>query len=424
MLTIEEARAFEQIRDLVNQALKSRWNPSPANGGPPYGPYVVQTFPDSVVYEWDGKTWESDYSVDVVDGKSNVTLTDPVEVAVTYAPMTESADAPFAGDFVPLKEKAVNKKGEAQIKIIQPGWGSSGYYGADMLERDGPALFKTGTKMYWDHPTATEEAERPERSLRDLAAELTTDARYLSNGPEGAGLYADAKVFEGYTAAVEQMAPHIGVSIRGIGKAKQGVAEGRKGPIIEKLVAAQSVDFVTEPGAGGQVVQLFESARRKAGTPTGDDEMDEAKVQEMIEAATKPLQESLTTTATTLKETQTENARLREALLLRESRDFIVAEVNKSSLPGITRARLAETLANECPVKEGALDREALTETVKNAVEAETKYLASVTGSPIRGMNSQTGETNAEEAGKKLESAFAGMGLSESAAKVAAAGRN
>jgi hypothetical protein len=423
MLTIEEARAFEQTRDLVNQALKSRWNPAPSNDGP-YGPYVVQTFDDRVVFEWAGKTMSADYTIDVADGKSEVTLSEPTEVFVTYEPVTESADAPFAGDFVPLKEKSVNKKGEAQIKIIQPGWGSSGYYGADMLERDGPALFKTGTKMYWDHPTATEEAERPERSLRDLAAELTTDARYLSNGPEGAGLYADAKVFEGFVPAVEQMAPHIGVSIRGIGKAKQGVAEGRKGPIIEKLVAAKSVDFVTEPGAGGQVVQLFESARRKAGTPTGDDDMDEAKVAEMIEAATKPLQESLTTTATTLKETQTENARLREALLLREARDFVVAEVNKSALPGITRARLAESLGNECPVKEGALDREALAETVKTAIEAETQYLSKVTGSPIRGMNSDSGEHNVEEAGKKLESAFAGMGLTESAAKVAAAGRN
>lgn len=170
----------------------------------------------------------------------------------------------ITGDFHKLTEKALRRDGTAPVKLIAPGWGSSGYYPAEVLERDGPTLFRAGTKMYWDHPTVTEEMERPEGSLRNLAAVLVSDARWDGQGPEGPGLYADAKVFEGYQQAVNEMAPHIGVSIRASGRAAQGEAEGRRGPIIQALTAAASVDFVTEPGAGGKIVQMFEAARSQS----------------------------------------------------------------------------------------------------------------------------------------------------------------
>ena len=106
--------------------------------------------------------------------------------------------------------------------------------------------------MHWDHQTATEEAERPEGSLTTLAGELISDARWQDSGQAGPGLYADAKVFGPYQEAVNELAPHIGVSIRASGRTKQGEAEGRKGPILEQLVAARSCDFVVTPGAGRQ----------------------------------------------------------------------------------------------------------------------------------------------------------------------------
>lgn len=167
----------------------------------------------------------------------------------------------IVGDFIPLEEKALQRDGSIRVKVIQPGWGSSGYYPAEVLERDGPKVFRSGLKMYWNHPTETEEAERPERDLRDLAGELVSDARWEANGSAGPGLYAQAKVFEGFKGTVEELAPHIGVSIRALGRARAGEAEGRQGAIIEQLVQAKSVDYVTEPGAGGRILQLFEAAR-------------------------------------------------------------------------------------------------------------------------------------------------------------------
>lgn len=316
-----------------------------------------------------------------------------------------SAEVEIVGDLVPLTEaSAVSPDGTARLKIIAPGWGSSGYYSPQLLERDGPKVFTSGMKMYWDHPTASEEAERPERSLRDLASELSSDATWDPNGPMGPGLYADAKVFGPYREAVNELAPHIGVSIRALGKAREGEAEGKKGRLIEQLVSGQSVDYVTSPGAGGQVLQLFESARERAShpapsTPPGGPDMQE------------------------LEEAKREIARLREANILRDAREVVTEALAAETAPDMTKARLRETLPANPPVKDGELDREALRTRVKEAVAAEVAYLAGATGSgAIRGFGVRP-EIKPEEHEAALAASFKALGLSETAAAVAAKGR-
>src|SRR5262249_2852517 len=138
-----------------------------------------------------------------------------------------------------------------------------------VLRRDGPKVFRAGLHQYANHPTRAEEADRPERDVRDLWSVLTTDAEYLENGPKGPGLYADVKVLPAFAPYAEALAPHIGCSIRARGRASTGEREGRKGPIIEALVQGRSVDWVTVPGAGGGAVELFEAARAGAPPPAG-----------------------------------------------------------------------------------------------------------------------------------------------------------
>ena len=60
-------------------------------------------------------------------------------------------EASIDGDFVPLVEKAIRRDGTIALKLIKAGWGSSGYYPASVLERDGPAVFPAKTQMFWDH---------------------------------------------------------------------------------------------------------------------------------------------------------------------------------------------------------------------------------------------------------------------------------
>jgi hypothetical protein len=136
---------------------------------------------------------------------------------------------------VPLQEAAVNG-GKAKICVITPGWGSYGYYSADVLKRDGSNAFPKGTHMHWDHPTIEEMKSRPEGSLDKLAGVTESDAQWSDDGFNGPGLYADVKVFEGKAGVLNEIAPHIGVSIKAPGMVKDGEAEGRKGRIIESLI--------------------------------------------------------------------------------------------------------------------------------------------------------------------------------------------
>lgn len=134
--------------------------------------------------------------------------------------------------------------------------GSSGYYPAEMLRRDGPNIFHAGLHVYADHPSLAESVDRPERSIKDLAGRLATDAVY-----EGDGLYAEVEVFPQYAPLIEGMADAIGMSIRAFGTAEASTQEGVRGPVITALTEGISVDFVTAAGAGGKLVELLESAR-------------------------------------------------------------------------------------------------------------------------------------------------------------------
>lgn len=148
------------------------------------------------------------------------------------------------------------RPGVFRIDLITPGWGSSGYYDPEVLETAAAErVFAAGTHMYIDHQTAAEGAERPEGSLMNLAAVLTEDATW-----SGTALTARAKVFSSYAPALAEMREHIGVSIRAAAEVSQGEADGRRGQIIDRLVEATSVDFVTRPGRGGQIAEILEAA--------------------------------------------------------------------------------------------------------------------------------------------------------------------
>jgi len=324
----------------------------------------------------------------------------------------DMSEAAIDAEFVPLVEKAVRRDGTAAVKIIAPGWGSSGFYPKEVLERDGPKVFTKGLHMMWDHPTPTEEAMRPEGSLTALAGELISDARYLENGPQGAGLYADAKVFKPYQEAVNELAPHIGVSIRATGRATQGEAEGRKGPIVQALTAAKSVDYVTAAGAGGRILEMFEAARPQPAIVHREDTVDEKKLNEALASRDQEI------------------ARLRESMLLRDAKDYVRAAVATANVPDVTKARLVESLSVNPPVKDGALDTETYATRIAEAVKAEVEYLTKAAGygsGRIEGMGGTAHvhplEVKAEENQSKLNAAFQRLGLSESAAAVAAKGR-
>lgn len=152
------------------------------------------------------------------------------------------------------------------LVIIEAGWNKAGtrYYPADVLARDIPTVFPVGTHQYWNHPTATESVERPERDLADLAA-VIVETPYTADG--GKTMRAKTLVGSAYHKPVRDFWKHIGVSVNADGAGVYGERDGRKGMIVESIEVGKSVDFVTKAGAGGRILSLLEAARAQAAQP-------------------------------------------------------------------------------------------------------------------------------------------------------------
>ena len=329
----------------------------------------------------------------------------------TTEPAVEAARVDLAGEVIPLVERSVRADGTIPIKIVAPGWGSSAYYAPEVLERDGPKVFREGLHVYWDHPSRSDEKDRPERSLRDLAGVLTRPARWEPNGVAGPGLYSDVKVRGEYREAVSELAPHIGMSLRGEGLATDGEAEGRKGKLLKELLDARSVDFVTVAGAGGQILELFEAAGRAPLSPATSKEqaVDEKEAQALREENAR-LAEQV--------------ARLTEGLLLRQAQEVASQVLAELDMPTPTRKRVLESqAARPVTTDDGALDVVAYRAQVREAADAELAYIREIGGGKS-GQITGMGQTESKVDGKALlAEAFEAAGLSHELAVIAANGR-
>ena len=334
------------------------------------------------------------------DALSAIEAEPPAEPA--SAPTAESAE--ITGDCIALSEKALADDGTFPVKVIQPGWGSSGYYSEGLLKRDIPKVFPAGTHMYWNHQTPSEESQRPEGDLRNLAAVLVETPGWQEHGIYGPGMYARGKAFGEYRKAIEELAPHIGVSIRAMGSAVKGEAEGRKGRIISELSAGRSVDFVTKPGAGGRVLELFESARSGASpTPPQEaksmDELQEAQARiATAEATITERDAKIAEQSEALAARDAEIAALREKELLARACEIADGKLAEAKLPDVTKARLRAGLTGNPPISEGALDEAAYEAAIKAAVDEATAEVAAIRGSGVRGV----GPGQAAEAGAQV----------------------
>lgn len=179
-------------------------------------------------------------------------------------------------------------------------WGSTAYYPAEVLERDGPRVFHAGLQMFENHLSDSEKWDRPEGDVGKLIGKLLTDAVF-----EQDGLYADVEFYESYLPRINEIADDIGLSVRAHGLTEEAEMDGRYGPVLLGLLSADSVDVVTKAGAGGKLVSILESHRETAGTPvdTKKDKMTDitkedfeaftGRIEASIEGLVGSLQESL-----------------------------------------------------------------------------------------------------------------------------------
>lgn len=311
--------------------------------------------------------------------------------------------------------KVQEARSDYEVKLIAPGKGSTAFYTEEALKSSGPKAFRAGTHMYWNHPTRSEESERPERSLSDLAAVLTTGAKYREDGPKGPGLYARAKVFSDYADKIEERAGHIGLSIiaDGLAEMKDGKPVMKSGlPVLKEFTVGYSTDFVTRAGAGGLI--LTEQAKE------GDVAMNEAELKALREGL-EAQQKETAALKTANAATQAENRKLRERMALSDA----AGEVRKifsgmSVTPAIQERVSGRILAGNIPLTEaGDLDAAKLKTMVEAEAKDECAYVEKLSGGRIvTGMGAaptQLSEAELEQNQRDLDAeaeAFAaGLGL-------------
>ncbi len=306
-------------------------------------------------------------------------------------------------DYIPLTE-ATFDKGRATVVVIKAGFNATEdrYYPAEMLKRD-YGVFE-GMKMYADHPTDEEDKARPERSIRDWVATLTEVTCDESGTVTGVAEIVEPWLMQKLASLREkQMLSEMGISINAVGSASKATVDGKETLVIEKLVACKSVDFVTEPGAGG-VVTLYESDRnhdidlvelstlkekrpdlvKLIETNVREEIKQEVKKHMESEERIKDLEGQITTLTTQLdnlkeaaEKAEKEKAKAEAQATIKEK----IEAVDKAELPDAAKEVLTKRFEN-------AETADGITE----AIQAEIDYIAKLSESgKVRGL----GPTNA-----------------------------
>ncbi len=296
-----------------------------------------------------------------------------VEKRGTVQTMELRECAATCGEIVMLRE--ASGAATIPIKLIAPGEGTSAHYPVEVLKRDGPKAFPAKTHVYANHPTAAEEAARPEGNVDNLAGVLTRDAEWresfiYKDKDMGPGLYSDVKPFSDHAVLFNEKGEFLGMSIRAHGIAEAGKKRNGK-PILKQLTHAESVDVVTRAGAGGMI--LVESAR--GATTQQEVNMTDAEVKVLVENA-------VTSAVTTAIAAVQKPVSLLEARALRGDA-VVLANRHLSTmrgLPDASKSRVVEAAIRDLPMKDGALDEAKFGELVLAEAKKEAQYVAQLTG--------------------------------------------
>lgn len=288
-----------------------------------------------------------------------------------------NARVAYNGAITEVRESVDTPSGNTRflIRIISPGQGSCGVYEADNLAAS-VGLFKAGTHMFMDHPSESENWDRPERSVKDLAGKLVTDAFV---GEDGA-LYAECEVYPSVAGIIRERMDDIGVSINAWTDEPVNEADG----IVPVLSGVSSVDFVTKAGAGGAVLELLE-CERPATTATEKKEikMSLDDIKAAVAEALAPVTERVTALeADAAKKKADEEKKAadeeqakkdeEEKKKAKEADEFFARaldaaqKVAEADLPEAVKARVLEAVR-------GGAD-------VDKAIETEARYMESVRG--------------------------------------------
>jgi len=339
-------------------------------------------------------------------------VADPTDEAAhpggAAARVQESAGRAPVQETIALSEAAFDAvRGAVRFTIIRPGWNTSKsrFYTQEAVGSIATAM--QGVKMYANHPTSSEARERPERDIRDWVASIRETTVAADGRATGVAVITDPL----FLARVQRLAAtgllsELGASINVVGLGNKAVREGIETFVVDGVDGNdpfRSVDWVTEPGAGGRA-ELLEAA---AG-PAPDAPEEQATMAEQTQAET----ERLTAAESRMGMLEQQIATLQEALtgLLRgQTLDAILA-----AEPSYTEAARAEVRAQLLP-GQAAITREAVREALSNQVERAARMLGRTP--MVRNLGGGSAEDAAEAADPlaTLGEELTGLGYSKEA---------
>ena len=239
-----------------------------------------------------------------------------------------------------------------KVKLIQAGKGSSAFYPAEVLKRDGPNVFTKGTHIYINHATSAEEAMRPEGDWHKLAGALDENAHWDESSQS---LISHALFTSDYAPLIKEKAAFTGMSIRAAGVAESGKKQDGL-PILKELTHAESVDVVTRAGAGGMI--LTESAK-----PNQEGEMTLQEAQKLIDEGVAKQMTPLI-----------------ERAIRADAKDEAFAVLEGSRFTEAAKRKIVENSLRDIPRKDGALDVEALRKIVVAEAGSVAEMISEATG--------------------------------------------
>lgn len=383
-------------------------------------------------------------------GKKPPNKSREVDVPVLDEPSDTIIPVQEAPDYSALSEATFNlAKNELTATFLTPGFNRSGmrYYKREAIQESVESGLWNGLKMFHNHASNRELSERPERSLSDW---VSTVKETWVDPMTGAGK-ARIKVCRGWFANFlkelqeNDALSDVGLSIFANGRTKVDTVEGRRTTVVEGFHQARSIDWVTEPGAGGRVDALWESFQpiknreeelnvltsMPAAEALATLKRERADVLELLKGEVKDVEvreaaekeketklEDLTEATATLQAQITERDELIKQMRLTafqaDQTNLILEAIKDVTLPKVAKSRILALVNAEVRLMENgeALDEAKIKEAVDKAVQEEQEYAQELlkesgVGRGINGLGETAPSNGIEKATSKVETELA-----------------
>ncbi|MCK4958406.1 MAG: hypothetical protein KAT00_03380 [Planctomycetes bacterium] len=191
-----------------------------------------------------------------LDGTLSQLRTKPIQKQVqeSYAEQRDLSDV-WARD---ITEATIDARGNLSGIIVVEGESKRGNVYTRAALESGRQIF-AGKPIFADHPSRSEDRDRPERSVRDLVGKLPTDLADLWVAPITEGPYAGKQALFYKNGTLSKTAGWLKTLLQEKIAGAQSINAYGGGDMnqdgkfrVEAFLAAKSLDFVTSASAGGE----------------------------------------------------------------------------------------------------------------------------------------------------------------------------